>query len=227
MRKFSETQSPEHEHNHNSYKFKNYIQQRFSQDTHGHENGHMTDGPHSPSSISEEHTMSEVPPQIQANPNPNGLCPKRKTECTSAAEGSEEPLALKRKVAPVEKSSQLPVAGQEGEQDELFMVDKKPKNGLTEFKSEHLSRSAYASYTVPIFACHTQGFYVPLNVDYDTLLPYLNGIDLFGKNYPQMPPLHPINISVNYSPASLLKATINGLSSIGKAKLVEGMVTGC
>ncbi|XP_053684587.1 transcription factor cwo isoform X1 [Sabethes cyaneus] len=225
MRKFSETQSPEHEHNHNSYKFKNYIQQRFSQDTHGHENGHMTDGPHSPSSIPEDHTMNEAPSQVQGNSVPNGLCSKRKTECLPSAEESEEPLSLKRKVAPLEKSP-LPIA-HEGEHDELFMVEKKPKNGLTEFKTEHLARSAFASYTVPIFACHTQGFYVPLNVDYDTLLPYLNGIDLFGKNYTQMPPLHPINISVNYSPASLLKTAVNGLSSISKAKLVEGIVTAC
>lgn len=33
VRKLSDSSHPDHEHNHNNYKFKNYIQQRFSQDT--------------------------------------------------------------------------------------------------------------------------------------------------------------------------------------------------
>ncbi|XP_058467666.1 transcription factor cwo isoform X1 [Malaya genurostris] len=223
MRKFSET-SPEHEHNHNSYKFKNYIQQRFSQDTHGNENGHMADGPHSPSSLPEDHQMPEIPPQSLEKPLMNGLGLKRKSECATTIDGNDEPLSLKRKVIAMDQSS--PVTLVQDERDELVM-DKKPKNGLAEIKNEHVTRNAYASYTVPIFACHTQGFYIPLNVDYDTLLPYLNGVDLFGKSYAQMPPLHPINISVNYSSSSLLKTAMNGLTSIGKAKLVEGLVNGC
>lgn len=97
----------------------------------------------------------------------------------------------------------------------------------------HHHHSSY--HPVPIFACHTQGFYVPLNVDYETLLPYLNGIDLLNKSFLQVPPLHPISISVNYSPAItastasslLMKATVNGLHQQTKAKLVEGIINGC
>lgn len=56
-------------------------------------------------------------------------------------------------------------------------------------------------FAVPIFALHGQGtYYVPLNVDYEALLPFLNGVDLLDKNYCSVPALHPVNISVNFSP---------------------------
>lgn len=221
MRKFSET-SPEHEHSHNSYKFKNYIQQRFSQDTHGHENGHLSEMAHSPSSVHEDHPMSEVPPPSAICKGlVNGLGPKSRTDsATGQTNGSDEPLSLKRKISSAEQSSPGPQAVRDDRED--------TKNGLTDIKSEHVARSVYASYAVPVFACHTQGFYIPLNVNYDSLLPYLNGIDLFGKSYRQMPPLHPISISVNYAPASLIKAgAVNGLTPAGKSTLVETMVNGC
>lgn len=224
MRKFSET-SPEHEHSHNSYKFKNYIQQRFSQDTHGNENGHMTDVAHSPSSMHEDHQMSEASPPSPAKTLVNGIGSKSRTEGATTSNGSEEPLSLKRN-GPSMEQQPSPVPLVRDEREDLLMV-KKPKNGLTETKPDPMARSAYASYAVPIFACHTQGFYIPLNVNYDTLLPYLNGIDLFGKNFLQMPPLHPISISVNYAPNGLVKATVNGLTAANKAKLVEGMVNVC
>ncbi|XP_034489125.1 transcription factor cwo isoform X2 [Drosophila innubila] len=67
------------------------------------------------------------------------------------------------------------------------------------------------SFTVPIFALHCQGnYYVPLNVDYNALVPYLNGVDLLEKSYTSMPVVHPININVNFmassTSASLLAA---------------------
>lgn len=220
MRKFSET-SPEHEHSHNSYKFKNYIQQRFSQDTHGHENGHMTEMALSPSSVHEDHPMAEVPPPSAIKGLVNGLGPKSRPDSVAIqANGTDEPLSLKRKISSGEQPSPVPPHVRDDREDS--------KNGFTEIKSEHVARSVYASYAVPIFACHTQGFYIPLNVNYESLLPYLNGIDLFGKSYRQMPPLHPISISVNYAPASLIKAAVNGLTPAGKSTLVvEAMVNGC
>lgn len=225
MRKFSET-SPEHEHSHNSYKFKNYIQQRFSQDTHHvHENGHLTDVAHSPSSIHEDHPLTEVslPPPAKSSTNSGGS--KSKSDCYNSNSGCDEPLSLKRKVSCMEQPSPVPLTPREDRDD--LLLDRKLKNGFTDIKNEHAARSAYASCAVPIFACHTQGFYIPLNVDYETLLPYLNGIDLFGKTYLQMPSLHPISISVNYAPTSLMKSVANGLSTVSKTKLVEGMVNGC
>lgn len=325
-RKFSEHASPEHEHSHNSYKFKNYIQQRFSQDTH--ENGHSIDHlDRSPGSAHGDdhhhHHLQQNQPSLRASPMTNGssstssgsLCsgPESKTSSTATlksstvASSSDEPLSLKRKLPATssEPASGTSISSNGGghlvdaHPSQQLMVAAEPsahplekklalasKNGLTvaasasaaaplpatEIKHElmaagnaaqlsaggvlatpafahqqqqqqqqhqqhHHHHSSY--HPVPIFACHTQGFYVPLNVDYETLLPYLNGIDLLSKGFLQMPPLHPISISVNYSPAALgvgapsggasllMKATVNGLHPQTKTKLVEGIISGC
>uniref|UniRef100_A0A182IU99 BHLH domain-containing protein n=1 Tax=Anopheles atroparvus TaxID=41427 RepID=A0A182IU99_ANOAO len=304
MRKFSEHASPEHEHNHNSYKFKNYIQQRFSQDTH--ENGHSTEHlDRSPGSVHDDphhqhHHSLRASPLTNGSTSSGSLCsgPESKssgsvsTLTNNVASSSDEPLSLKRKLpatstepATAPSHGALDV-GNHGQQQQMTASEGVPlekklaltKNGLTaaaplpaaDIKHEllataatggapvgvaggvlslgpspspafahqqphHLHHSSY--HPVPIFACHTQGFYVPLNVDYETLLPYLNGIDLLSKGFLQMPPLHPISISVNYSPATvgagiasgnlLMKATVNGLHPQTKVKMVEGIVNGC
>lgn len=56
------------------------------------------------------------------------------------------------------------------------------------------------SVCVPIFALHTQGYYIPLTVEYNALVPYLGETDLLSKICSQLPPLHPVNINVNFSP---------------------------
>ncbi|XP_067619377.1 transcription factor cwo isoform X2 [Eurosta solidaginis] len=73
----------------------------------------------------------------------------------------------------------------------------------------HVTPSLHAprSFAVPIFALHGQGtYYVPLNVDYNVLVPFLNGADLLEKNYASMPVVHPININVNFMTATPLSA---------------------
>ncbi|XP_041760921.1 transcription factor cwo-like [Anopheles merus] len=239
MRKFSEHASPEHEHSHNSYKFKNYIQQRFSQDTH--ENGHGTDFDRSPVSLHEDQHMHQQPHSLRASPLTNGSSGSMsgadsKSSSTSTLTGksstvassTDEPLSLKRKLpsTPVRN-------GAESRPQVRWRMERTTTTTITSSKGR---RSSASYHPVPIFACHTQGFYIPLNVDYETLLPYLNGIDLLSKNFLQMPPLHPISISVNYTPGTLggsggsllLKASaVNGLNSQTKAKLVEGIINGC
>ncbi|XP_052866224.1 transcription factor cwo isoform X2 [Anopheles cruzii] len=311
MRKFSEHASPEHEHSHNSYKFKNYIQQRFSQDTH--ENGaHTMDIDRSPMSVHEDH--HHHPSSLRASPLTNGSTgslsgvDSKSSTSTSVksppalASSSDEPLSLKRKLPGVcteaaiasisalgssleNPNNHLQHHSQQQQQtittSDGVPLEKKAassKNGLTivasssvaplptaEIKHELLAGTTnvlaagnptvasaptqqhhhhnnsshhhhHSSYhPVPIFACHTQGFYIPLNVDYESLLPYLNGIDLLSKSFLQLPPLHPISISVNYSPIAptgtggsnlVVKATINGLAT-NKSKLVEGLISGC
>ncbi|XP_035904009.1 transcription factor cwo [Anopheles stephensi] len=314
MRKFSEHASPEHEHSHNSYKFKNYIQQRFSQDTH--ENGHGAEYDRSPVSLHEDQHLHQHSSSLRASPLTNGSSGSvsgadSKSSSTSTLTGksstvassSDEPLSLKRKApsGATSNGAESPAAGggsmengthhhhhHHHHHNQQNGVDCAPmekklalsKNGhtmaasssvtpLPEIKHELLSsiggagavvalgqtatgpgfahqhhhqqqqqqQHHHSSYhPVPIFACHTQGFYIPLNIDYETLLPYLNGVDLLSKSFLQMPPLHPISISVNYTPSSLtgtgssllLKAsTVNGLHSQTKAKLVEGIINGC
>lgn len=162
MRKLSESSHHENEHNSNSYKFKNYIQQRFSQDL-----NHLDD-----------HEVSVI--NDCGNKSPSDV-PCKKKMCLDFMESSS--------------------------------CDEKPStNGITEFKNEVHCNSypifskpcglngGLHSSTVPIFALHAQGrYYVPLNVDYEALLPYLSGSDLFDKQAGQMPPLHAININVNFA----------------------------
>lgn len=180
MRKFSETM-PDHEH-HNNYKFKNYIQQRFSHENHHDDNG------------------------VLLNLNVNGK------SC------SENGVGGKKRKTTIQSDS-----------IEYSSCDEKPTtNGITDIKSEILTPNQNGrvksnmvnghAFAVPIFALHGQGtFYVPLNIDYETLLPYLGGVNLLDKNFNGIPPLHPININVSFSHAVM--------KNISRPK-IENMVNG-
>lgn len=52
---------------------------------------------------------------------------------------------------------------------------------------------------VPIFALHSQGFYVPLRVDYEVLVPFLGDMNVLEKNLTTMKALHPVSINI-YTP---------------------------
>lgn len=192
VRKLSESShNTDIEHNHNNYKFKNYIQQRFSQDSthpdqHHHDDGSVVD------------LMHESGQSGDKSPNamPAGRAKKAKLYSDFAEYSSCDEA-------------------------------KPTTNGITEFKTEPLSNayqiftkptingSRFSHNSVPIFALHSQGrHYVPLNVDYDTLAPYLGGFDLLDKSCNPMAPCHSININVNFVPStrSKLATTFNGRS---------------
>lgn len=186
VRKLSESSHPDHEH-HNNYKFKNYIQQRFSQDNNSHHDDHHNDDTTAINLIHENGQTSEKGSPMDHETMPTH--PKR-TKCYDFAECSSC--------------------------DET----KPTTNGITEFKSEPLTNGyqmfpkpnaatvRFPHNPVPIFALHSQGrHYVPLSVDYETLVPYLDGFDLVGKNCTQMPPCHSVTISVNFSPPNRTKLT--------------------
>lgn len=173
MRKFSET-SAEIEHNNNNYKFKNYIQQRFSQDTHHHDdhphmngynNGDIQNGD---DKIHHDNKKRKIQPDsvdynsCDEKPHTNGIKTEIKSELIAAN------VALQSQ------------------------------------RSKHMNGNSGHSFPVPIFALHSQGtYYVPLNIEYETLLPYLGGIDLLDKNFYSITQLHPININVCFSPANV------------------------
>lgn len=61
-------------------------------------------------------------------------------------------------------------------------------------------KTRFASVPVPIFALHSHGaFYIPLTVDYETLVPYLGDVNLLDKNMAPVKALHPVNINI-YAP---------------------------
>lgn len=64
------------------------------------------------------------------------------------------------------------------------------------------SFSKFPGVGVPIFALHAKGsFYVPMNVDYDCLVPFLGPYDLLDAAALQPNiSLHPVTISVNFQP---------------------------
>lgn len=189
VRKLSESSHTDHEHSHNNYKFKQYIQQRFSQDNHEHhedstaainlihENGH---------SIEKSNSIDEsTVPQAK----------KAKfydfTECSTFTEFKAEPLT------------------------NSYQLFQKPSvtNGTARFPQ----------HSVPIFALHSQGrHYVPLNVDYDALLPYLGGFDLIEKTSNQLLPCHSININVNFTPSTRSKLINNVCNGRPKADQCNG-----
>lgn len=165
MRKYSETSTTliDQEHNNNSYKFKNYIKQRFSQDNHVDDKVGSSSGN---SSSAEKH---EVPSSS-----------KRRRNDLSLGDEHEE---------------------HNGHPEPKTEFINGQKNNTSSTNSVSNGRHPIQSFCVPIFACHTQGYYIPLNVEYAALIPYLGEIDLLNKNCNQLPPLHPVNININYAPA--------------------------
>lgn len=216
VRKLSESSHPDHEH-HNNYKFKNYIQQRFSQDNNGHHGEHHDGDLHH--SGDDTTAISLIHENGQPHTEKNGTS----LDDTAAAAG---PHAKKPKF--------YDFANECSSCDET----KPTTNGITEFKSEPMpttngyqmfpkpnnnaTNNASARFPhnpVPIFALHSQGrHYVPLSVDYETLVPYLDGFDLIGKNCAQMPPCHSVTISVNFTPPTARSKLTNAVCNSGRAK---------
>lgn len=176
VRKMSE--SPPHLHHHdpehpNNYKFKNYIQQRFSQD-----NGAHIDVQHHDDTIAAN--MLDERDQRHASKSPDSddhttcstkkpkLCSDFAAECSSC--------------------------------DETIPIS----NGLTDTKNRSIPIANFIKPSNPIsvFALHSRGnYYVPLKVEYDALMPYLNGFDLFDRNF-GLRSYHSVNINVNFLPTA-------------------------
>lgn len=65
-----------------------------------------------------------------------------------------------------------------------------------------------SNFNVPVFVLHAKGsFYVPLTIDYKTLLPYLHNYDLL-EVLPSVHNivLHPVTINVNFQPSFGVKS---------------------
>lgn len=193
MRKLSET-STDVEHCNNNYKFKNYIQQRFT-----HENYHSEESMQS-TEHEKDHEKKSPPPSLSAveSGKLNGTSHDIKNELLIV-------------------SSPSPAHQQPPSQQRSGKILNGSANGNSAMNPHH------SSIPIPVFACHTQGFYVPLNVDYDLLVPFLGGMDLLNKNFGH-PPLHPISINVNYTPA-LIKNAIASANFI-KPKVENGIING-
>lgn len=208
VRKLSESSHPDHEHNHNNYKFKNYIQQRFSQDNnvngeHHHDDGTAINLVHENGQTIEKHSTGDDSAPASAK--------KAKfydfTECSSCDETNQKPTTngiTGFKIEPISNAYQL------------FQKPSVNNNN---------NNTRFPHNSVPIFALHSQGrHYIPLNVDYETLVPYLGGFDLLDKNCNQMTPCHSININVNFTPPNRTK--LNNPLCNGRSKSDNIMCNG-
>lgn len=174
VRKLSE--SPPHLHHHdpehpNNYKFKNYIQQRFSQDNGAHMDAQHHDDNNAAHMLDERGQHNE-----SKSPGSDGLmCITKKSKlCSDFAEYSSC--------------------------DETIPIS----NGLTDTKNRSIPIANFIKPSNPIsvFALHSRGnYYVPLKVEYDALAPYLNGFDLFDRNF-GIRSFHSVNINVNFLPTA-------------------------
>ncbi|XP_073815688.1 transcription factor cwo isoform X2 [Musca autumnalis] len=226
LRNFSES-SHDIEHN-NNYKYKNHIKERFNHELHDDQSSSehcpappmlQSENSHAHSDHSKDGTEPEIAP-IMAK--------KRKmAEALNAhCENTVDQADLR--ITPAQRANNAAAASLLTNNNTNTQREEKPFTPFSDIKTEtttsssaplkpHLSAPTSTtaplptrSFAVPIFALHSQGtYYVPLNVDYNILIPFLNGIDLLEKNFNSMPVVHPININVNFMPtssASLLAA---------------------
>lgn len=233
MRKFSET-STDIEHNHNSYKFKNYIQQRFSQDNfinhhpsivHQHMNGNgvangMGISQHGVGGVNhvDENSGSLandkngiVKNSTDKNSNDlkrikltNGNTNDNNNDCNGV---DEKIIALKNGLNYI-KNELITGTTNNNNNNNINNSNNNINTNNSNSNSIHNNNNSNNNsqlnmrhIPIPIFACHQQGFYIPLNIDYEKLIPYLGGIDLINpKNINHLPniPLHPVNINVCY-----------------------------
>lgn len=194
VRKLSETShNADHEHAHNNYKFKNYIQQRFSQDNNSHhaDPHHHDDGADVNMIHENAQAGDKSPSDLQAARDKKSKLYSDFAECSSCDETKPSTNGITEfKSEPMSQSYQM-------------------------FTKPTINGARFTHSPVPIFALHSQGrHYVPLTVDYDVLVPYLGGFDLLDKNCNPMPPCHSININVNFVPTTRTKlgSAFNGRS---------------
>ncbi|KAH8362469.1 hypothetical protein KR200_000813, partial [Drosophila serrata] len=230
MRNYSES-SHEVEHN-NNYKYKNHIKERFVHELHDEE----TSSEHCPvaAHLQSDHSHMQAHSEHSKDGTEPEIAPimAKKRKLAEAAANGEIPLEVHTEASGTNANpARLDKPSPSFNFSDIKDIKSELHNGNSNSSPLLAKLSAVAaagaqlstpssttaplpprhSFTVPIFALHGQGnYYVPLNVDYNALVPYLNGMDLLEKSFTSMPVVHPININVNFMPstpsASLLAA---------------------
>ncbi|KAL7731083.1 hypothetical protein ACLKA6_014289 [Drosophila palustris] len=254
MRNYSES-SHEIEHN-NNYKYKNHIKERFVHELHDEETS-SEHAPHLQNEHSHSHSHLHALSEHSKDGTEPEIAPimakKRKlAEAAAAAAACNGNLPLDVHSEASNTNPPRPMVLVRDDKPSFSFSD------IKDIKSElHNSSSSNSSpllaklnaagaqlstpssttaplpprhsFTVPIFALHCQGnYYVPLNVDYNALVPYLNGVDLLEKSYTSMPVVHPININVNFmasSTSASLLAAAAAAAAVAAGKQQSGVAT--
>ncbi|XP_036226261.1 transcription factor cwo [Bactrocera oleae] len=250
MRNFSES-SHDIEHN-NNYKYKNHIKERFNHELHDEETSseHCPAPPLLQSEHSHTHSLSEHS-KDGTEPEIAPIIAKKRKLAEAAAAALAAGTSVNSNIAlddcearpPTTTTSLLSTRDEKPFSFADIKTELNSQPGFGGAKSHfstptsttHVSLNLQTSrsFAVPIFALHGQGtYYIPLNIDYSVLVPFLNGADLLEKNYASMPVVHPININVNFMPTSssssiLAAAAAAAAVVVGKQQLppVNGTVS--
>ncbi|XP_017079897.2 transcription factor cwo isoform X2 [Drosophila eugracilis] len=249
MRNYSES-SHEVEHN-NNYKYKNHIKERFVHELHDEETSseHCPVAAHFQNELSQLHALSDHS-KDGTEPEIAPIMAKKRKLAEAAANGEiPQEVQTESNTAAANAASRLDKPSPSFNFSDIKDIKSELHNGNSNSSPllAKLTAAAAAggqlstpssttaplpprhSFTVPIFALHGQGnYYVPLNVDYNALVPFLNGMDLLEKSYTSMPVVHPININVNFMPsspsASLLAAAAAAAVAVGKQQQQQAVV---
>ncbi|XP_044267552.1 transcription factor cwo isoform X2 [Tribolium madens] len=152
-----------------SYKYKNNIKMRFSQD--------LNEG------IKRQKTENGRRASVNSVENQSRSSPPSSELLTRISE--HEPS----RISPTESTSSL----------NHMKIEPIPRNELRPYSPR---TSLDKNFNVPIFVLHAKGsYYVPLTIDYKTLLPFLRNYDIL-EVVPGMHNvvLHPVTINVNFQP---------------------------
>ncbi|KAH8294115.1 hypothetical protein KR054_008576, partial [Drosophila jambulina] len=241
MRNYSES-SHEVEHN-NNYKYKNHIKERFVHELHDEE----TSSEHCPvaAHLQSDHSHMQAHSEHSKDGTEPEIAPimAKKRKLAEAAANGEIPLEVHTEASGINaNSARLDKPSPSFNFSDIKDIKSELHNGNSNSSPLLAKLSAVAaagaqlstpssttaplpprhSFTVPIFALHGQGnYYVPLNVDYNALVPYLNGMDLLEKSFTSMPVVHPININVNFmasTPSASLLAAAAAAAAVAAGK---------
>ncbi|XP_030761607.1 transcription factor cwo isoform X2 [Sitophilus oryzae] len=154
-----------------SYKYKNSIKLRFSQDASAHEvpkRQRMDERHEAPvPAVFDSHSSDHSPPPMP-DPNSRSTDDDRPRSRPSSDCASPTGAPQTRHGVPLRRFSDLRTSPFTGD-----------------------------NFEVPLFALHAKGsYYVPLTIDYKTVLPFLRGGDLLDAT--PAPALHPVTISVSF-----------------------------
>ncbi|KAH8383709.1 hypothetical protein KR009_010135, partial [Drosophila setifemur] len=245
MRNYSES-SHEVEHN-NNYKYKNHIKERFVHELHDEE----TSSEHCPvaSHLQSDHSHMQAHSEHSKDGTEPEIAPimAKKRKLAEAAANGEIPLEVHTEASnapsnPIRLDKPSPSSFNFSDikdiKSELHNGNSNSSPLLAKLNASGAQLSTPSSttaplpprhsFTVPIFALHNQGnYYVPLSVDYNALVPFLNGMDLLEKSYTSMPVVHPININVNFmpsSPSASLLAAAAAAAAVAAGKQQQAVV---
>ncbi|XP_074029749.1 transcription factor cwo isoform X1 [Leptinotarsa decemlineata] len=166
-----------------SYKYKTNIKLRFSQDV----NGGLEASKRQKLENGRRNSLTSIENQSSSHSSPPSSEPCTRisdSENTHRRSPSDSALSMNNNLLKLEPP-----------RNEML-----PRYSSPNMKHLSTQSDLKHNFNIPIFVLHAKGsYYVPLTIDYKTLLPFLQNYDIL-EVMPTMHVLHPVTINVNFSP---------------------------